>query len=279
MSLRNIASIAIALLLGIVAVVLIRGVLTSNKPSPVAGVGLTPVVVAALPIERGVALKPVMLKVVSYPNNAVPPGAFKTVAEVAGGASPRTALRSLAPNEPLMVEKLSGAGGKANLSVMMTPGMRAVSIRSDDVAGVAGFVLPGDRVDILLTRSIGAGPTSSTVTQVLAEDAQVVGVDQLNDTQADKPVVAKAVTVEVTPDQAQAISLAHAVGSISLALRQISDRDKLSHKITTVAELGGPGPRRVLDARPRARPRTTATVIQIRVTRGVDTTGYPIGSR
>src|SRR5258708_26852760 len=279
MSLRNIASIAIALLLGIVAVVLIRGVLTSNKPSPVAGVGLTPVVVAALPIERGVALKPVMLKVVSYPNNAVPPGAFKTVAEVAGGASPRTALGSLAPNEPMMVEKFSGAGGKANLSVMMTPGMRAVSIRSDDVAGVAGFVLPGDRVDILLTRWIGAGRTSSSVTEVLAEDAQVVGVDQLNDTQADKPVVAKAVTVEVTPDQAQAISLAHAVGSISLSLRQVSDRDKLVRKATTVAELGGPGPRRVADARPRARTGPTTTVIQIRVTRGVDTTGYPIGSR
>src|SRR5258708_1579645 len=280
MSLRNIASIAIALLLGIVAVLLIRGVMTSkNPPSPVSTAGLTPVVVAAVPIERGVTLKPVMLKVVNYPNNAVPPGAFKTVAEVAGSANARTVLRSLGPSEPLMAEKLSGSGGKANLSVMMTPGMRAVSIRSDDVAGVAGFVLPGDRVDILLTRSIGAGPTASTVTQVLAEDAQVVGVDQLNDTQADKPVVAKAVTVEVTPDQAQAISLAHAVGSISLALRQISDRDKLSHKITTVAELGGPGPRRVLDARPRARPRTTATVIQIRVTRGVDTTGYPIGSR
>ena len=287
MSLRSIASLAVALFLGLIAVVLVRNYVLSRgggQSAASSAANLTPVVVAALPIERGVVLKGPMLKVVSYPDNAVPQGAFKTVADVAGGANARTALRTMAPNEPVMAEKLSGSGGKANLSVTLTPGMRAVSIRSDDVAGVGGFVLPGDRVDILLTRTVagpGAAATATTITQVLAENAQVVGVDQSSDVQADKPVVAKAVTVEVTPDQAQAISLAHAVGTLSLSLRQISDHEALARKATTVAELGVPGVRAnvVRVAGPRARARTAATpaLMQVRVTRGVETTDYPVG--
>jgi pilus assembly protein CpaB len=283
MSLRSIASLAVALLLGLIAVLLVRSYVLSRGGHSAASstANLTPVVVAALPIERGVVLKAPMLKVVSYPNNAVPQGAFKTVAELAGGANARTALRSMAANEPVMAEKLSGSGGKANLSVTLAPGMRAVSIKSDDVLGVGGFVLPGDRVDILLTRSIGNGPAATTMTQVLAENAQVVGVDQSSDVQADKPVVAKAVTVEVTPDQAQAISLAHAVGTISLSLRQVSDHEALTRKTTTVAELGGPGARgdvvRVASHRAKARTAAAPALIPVHVTRGVVTTDYPVG--
>ena len=283
MSLRSIASLAVALLLGLIAVLLVRNYVLSRSggQSTTSAANLTPVVVAALPIERGVVLKAPLLKVVSYPNNAVPQGAFKTVAELAGGANARTALRAMAANEPVMAEKLSGSGGKANLSVTLAPGMRAVSIKSDDVLGVGGFVLPGDRVDILLTRAIGNGATATIITQVLAENAQVVGVDQSSDVQADKPVVAKAVTVEVTPEQAQAISLAHSVGTISLSLRQVSDHEALTRKATTVADLGGPGVRgdvvRVAAHRAKARTAAAPALMQVRVTRGVETTGYPVG--
>jgi pilus assembly protein CpaB len=281
MSLRSIASLAVALFLGLIAVFLVRSYVlsrTGGQAAASARANLTPVVVAALPIERGVVLKAPMLKVVSYPSTAVPQGAFKTVAELAG--NPRTALRAMAANEPVMAEKLSGSGGKANLSVTLAPGMRAVSIKSDEVLGVGGFVLPGDRVDILLTRSIEHGATATTITQVLAENAQVVGVDQSSDVQADKPVVAKAVTVEVTPDQAQAISLAHSVGTISLSLRQVSDHEALTRKATTVADLGGPGVHGnvVRVAGPRVKARTAApALIPVHVTRGVVTTDYPVG--
>src|SRR5206468_5788170 len=156
----------------------------------------------------GVTLEPPLLKVANYPLDSVPVGSFKTVAEVAGGpAGKRLALRSLALNEPVLANKVSGPGGKLNLSGVLTEGMRAVSFRSNDVAGVAGFVLPGDRVDILLTRSVGSGDQATTVTQVLAENIRVLGVDQSDNDEADKPVVARAVTVEVTPAQAQTISL------------------------------------------------------------------------
>src|ERR1051325_1482477 len=164
MSLRTLASFAVAILLGLVGVILIRGVLASHS-TQTAGVATAPVVVATVAIERGASLKPAMLKVVNYPKDAVPPGTFQTIAQVAG-PNARTAMRSMTANEPVLAAKLSGSGGKTNLSGTLTPGMRAVSVRADDVTGVGGFVLPGDRVDILLTRTVGAGEAATTVTQV-----------------------------------------------------------------------------------------------------------------
>jgi pilus assembly protein CpaB len=276
MSLRSIATFAIAIMLGLLAVVMVRNVLSAKTTKGAGGVSaaMTPVVVAALPIERGAGLKPAMLKVVNYPNTAVPAGAFKTVEEVAGAANARTAMRSMTANEPVLNDKLSGAGGKTNLSGTLTPGMRAVSVRSDEVNGVGGFVLPGDRVDILLTRSVGSGAAATTVTQVLAEDSLVLGIDQSSDQEANKPAVAKSVTVEVTPDQAQTISLAHSVGSISLSLRQISDKEALARKATTVADLGGFGRRAAATG---GKPKAKRLGSEVRVTRGVETIGYAVG--
>ena len=279
MTLRNIATLAIAIFLGLIAVLIVRMVLSANRPGQAmaAGANMTPVVVAALPIERGSSLKPAMLKIVNYPKDAVPVGAFQTIDQVAGSTNERTAVRSMTANEPVLTAKLSGAGGKTNLSGTLTPGMRAVSVRADDVTGVGGFVLPGDRVDILLTRAIGNGDSATTVTQVLAENSLVLGVDQSSDVEADKPVVAKAVTVEVTPDQAQTISLAHAVGSVSLSLRQVSDTTALIRKTTSVSDLGGLGVRRAGGGgKPRVKTMTGPAPMQVHVTRGVETTGYPV---
>ena len=273
MSLRTLASLAVAVLLGLIAVMLIRTVIAGRTPQTAAVAATAPVVVAALPIERGVTLKPAMLKVVNFPKEAVPTGAFQTVEEVAG-ANARTAMRSMTVNEPVLAVKLSGSGGKTNLSGTLTPGMRAVSVKSSDVSGVAGFVLPGDRVDILLTREIGVGEAKTMVTQVLAENSLVVGVDQTSDPETNKPVVAKAVTVEVTPDQAQALSLAQTIGQISLTLRQISDTAPLGRKATSTGDLAVYGIRR-LPAASGARPARPAGP-QVRVTRGIETTGYSV---
>jgi pilus assembly protein CpaB len=171
-------------------------------------------------------------------------------------------------NEPVLPGNITGPGGKLNLSAVVTPGMRAVSLRSNDVAGVGGFVLPGDRVDILLTRAVTAGNQASTntVTQVLAENVRVLGVDQSANDEADKPVVAKAVTIEVTPEQAQKISLGQQIGNVSMSLRRVADDGQLTVKSMTVADLG-PGPRRAAGAPPPA----------IRVIRGVNTSRFSLG--
>src|SRR2546430_2756632 len=144
MNIRTIATLAVAILLGLVAVLLVRAYLgAARKPTAqaIAAAATTPVVVAAVPVVRGVTLQPNLLKVVNYPADSVPEGSFHTVAELVGtGPTARLALRSLTPNEPILPSKVSGPGGKLNLSGTLTPGMRAVSLRSNDVAGVAGFV-------------------------------------------------------------------------------------------------------------------------------------------
>lgn len=273
MSLRTLASLAVAVLLGLIAVMLIRTVIAGRAPQTAATAATQAVVVASLPIERGTKLTPAMLKVVNYPKEAVPAGSFPTVDQLAG-PNARVAMRSMTANEPVLAAKLSGEGGKTNLSGTLSPGMRAVSVESSAVTGVGGFVLPGDRVDILVTREIGKGDAKTNVTQVLAENSLVLGVDQTSDQETNKPVVAKAVTVEVTPEQAQAVSLAQSIGSITLSLRQISDSAPLARKATTTSDLAVYGLRRTPAAGGPRRARPAAP--QVRVTRGIETTSYSV---
>jgi pilus assembly protein CpaB len=272
MSMRTIASFAIAIFLGLIAVMLVRGVVASNK-NGAGQAATTPVLAAVAPIDPGTPLKPEMLKVVNYPKDAVPTGSFQSLDQLfAKNAPQRTVQRSIPQNAPLLATELDGTGARTILSAVVRPGMRAVSLRSSDVAGVGGFVLPGDRVDILLTRTVEGG---KTVTQILAQNSLVLGVDQTSDQTADKPIVAKAVTVEVSPEQAQTISLAESVGQLSLALRQAKDDATVTKQMTTVADLGGlpaaPRPRRVIKA--------AAQGISVRVVRGVDATPYAVGSQ
>lgn len=275
MPIRTIVTLTVAVLLGLIAVLLVRSYLGAQRPNA-KGVeqASVPVVVAAQAIDRGKPIEAAQLKVVNYPVQAVPAGAFRNISDLAGAsADKRLALRTLAPNEPVLATRVSGPGGRLVLSATLGEGMRAVSMRANEVSGVAGFVLPGDRVDILLTRSVGQeNPT--TVTQVLAENVRVLAIDQSDNDEVDKPVVARAVTVEVTPNQAQMIALAQNVGQVSLSLRQISDQAPLSRRAITVAQLGffrAPAP-------PSAR-RATAVRLTghpVRVTRGVETAEYRV---
>lgn len=279
MNIRTLASLIVAILLGLVAVVMVRSYLGRAQPAGPGAVAAkgSNVVVANAPILRGAALQPGMLKVVSYPIESVPAGAFTDIAQLTGsGASARLAIRSLAAGEPILADRVSPPGGRANLSGTLVQGMRAISVRSNDVAGVGGFLLPEDRVDVLVTRSIGAS-NNETITQALAENVRVLGVDQSDD--ATKPVVTKAITVEVTPDEAQAISLAQSVGSITLSLRQYADVAPLQRRGMTVAELGSGRPTAVkaaLRAAP-AKPAAPAVVApQVHVVRGIEISAYPM---
>ncbi len=283
MPIRTIASFAVAIFLGLIAVLLVRGYLNGNSkaaaPSMAQGV---PVVVAAAPIPRGAPILPAMLKTVSYPSDGVPTDAYHTPTQLQGD---HVAMRSIAVNEPILPDRVSGAGSKAGMSGTLTPGMRAVSVRSNDVTGVAGFALPGDHVDVLLTRTIGSGDSAVTVTQVLAENVRVLGVDQADEVAADKPVVSKAVTVEVTPDQAQSIQLAQSVGTVALSLRQMADNAALAHRAMTSNDLGNFGSHPAVNAAaPLAggasskKHFATRGMTEIKVTRGVEMTGYSVVS-
>jgi pilus assembly protein CpaB len=287
MPIRTIATLAVAIMLGVFAVVLVRNYLGNNKAAQTAAApaATVPVVVASAPIARGAVLQPGVLKVTHVPADAAPAGAFQTVEQLAGAPSTpggpvvqRVALRSIAPNEPILPTKVSGPGGRATLSATLAEGMRAVSLRSNEIAGVAGFVLPGDHVDILLTRSIDNG----TVTQTLADNILVLGVDQNPSDESSAPQVARAVTIQVTPEQAYTIALGQTVGQISLALRSISDPGLPMKRAITVANLGFTAPKpaaskNTTTAKAAPMPPPPPPSETVRVTRGTDVTGYQLG--
>ncbi|RWH17110.1 MAG: Flp pilus assembly protein CpaB, partial [Mesorhizobium sp.] len=143
----------------------------------------------------------------------------------------------------------SGPNGRATLSNMLSPGMRAVTIRTDEIAGVGGFITPGDRVDVVLTRDAGEiqevsknaqGAAGSTVTsEIVVSDAKVLSVGQGADERKTEPQVANSVTLEVTNEGAQKVALARTVGSLSLSLRSAADASASGNGLTTISSFGG----------------------------------------
>jgi pilus assembly protein CpaB len=176
------------------------------------------IVVAGKPLRFGDELSSGALREMPWPDNALPAGAFGKIADLT--SSKRVVLMPIDTNEAVLASKITGPGQRATLSAMLSDGMKAVTIRVNDVEGVAGFVLPGDRVDILLTRT---GEKNNAVNDVVIQDVRVLAVDQLADQRADKPSVVKAVTIEVDPTEGQKVALAATVGTLSLLLRKAGD--------------------------------------------------------
>lgn len=200
------------------------------------------IVVAKKPLRFGTELTASALKEIPWPGNALPSGAFSKISDVLQGGR-RIVLAAIEPNEPVLALKITGPGQRATLSALVGPGMRAVTIRVNDVEGVGGFVMPGDRVDVVLTRQMDKGSASS---QVILQNARVLAVDQSADERAAKATVAKSVTLEVNTEEAQKVWLASSVGNLSLLLRKAGEtREQTTHQITlkdlSVSKLLGSG--------------------------------------
>jgi pilus assembly protein CpaB len=191
------------------------------------------IVVAAKPLRFGIPLMQQNLREVAWPDGAIPSGTFSSVADLLASGR-RIVLSSFEPNEPILAAKITGPGQKATLSAVIQDGMKAVTIRVNDVDGVAGFVLPGYRVDILMTRHADKAANS---TDVVLQNVRVLAVDQLADDASDKPTVVKAVTLEVDTVAAQRVSLAASVGSLSLALRKAGEATVEGTRRVTVIDL------------------------------------------
>lgn len=202
-------------------------------------VKLTGVVVARVPLHFGNTLAEENIRVVQWPAETMPEGAFTSIEDLLGGpdGENRVVLRGIEPGEPVLASKISGFGGRATLSSIIADDMRAVTIRVNDVNGVAGFVLPGDRVDVMLTRTPGR---DNGITDLLLQNVKVLGVDQQASEKNDDPVVARAVTLEVTPIQAQKLTLGQTVGQLSLSLRNTLNVDAAAARQVTLADLGMP---------------------------------------
>ncbi|MCW5692958.1 MAG: Flp pilus assembly protein CpaB [Pseudolabrys sp.] len=195
-------------------------------------------VVARKPLRYGTELSAAMLEEVPWPSDAVPAGGFTKIADVLKGGN-RIVLTAIEANEPLLALKITGPGQRATLSALVKPGMKAVTVRVNDVEGVGGFVLPGDHVDVVLTRTIDKGDAT---TEVVLQNRRVLAVDQTADERAAKATVAKSVTLEVDTVEAQKVWLASTVGNLSLLLRKAGETAQARTRKITLSDLSAPEP-------------------------------------
>lgn len=231
-------------------------------PATAASIATQPVVVAAADLQIGTALKKEDLQVIDFPQGAAPEGSFSQTADLVG----RGLIVPLVKNEPVLAAKLASKEAGAGLPPVIPEGMRAVSVRVNEVVGVAGYVLPGNRVDVVAT----ASPTESrsdTTSKVVLSNVQVLTAGtRMEQSQEDtQPTQVTVVTLLVNPEQAERLALASTEGKIQLALRNPLDQGAPETPgIKTAGLLGGktkaaaPAPRVARARKPESKPAEVA---------------------
>lgn len=188
-----------------------------KRNSPALTTDQQSVVVAAMEIPYGQKIEAQHIKLVTMDKKVAPPGTFDTTEAVVGKVSKIEQL----PGDILRQERVSGTAEGSTLAVLIGKNKRAITVRVDDVIGVAGFLLPGNRVDVLATKQTDSQRTVESKT--LLQDLKVLAVDQTAATDKSSPVVVRAVTLEIEPKQAEILVKARDEGKISLALRNPFD--------------------------------------------------------
>ena len=238
---RNWLIIAIAAVLGIAAVIIANSYLSGveEQQNKAAEEGrLVQIAVARAPMTYGTVLTTENIRMVSWPATSMPTGAFQSTKGLFNG-QPRVALRPIEVGEPILPGKITGPGGRASISNLIETDMRAVALRITDVAGVAGFILPGDYVDVLLTRTpVVSDGSAQQITDVIMPNVRVIAVDQNSNEAENKPNLGKTITVTVDQEGAQKLALAGQVGTLSMALRNPASQDQYSGMTVGVADLG-----------------------------------------
>ncbi len=233
----SILILVVAIVMGGIAAYLARSWMQGQIQSTVAST----IVVAAKPLNFGEEVKADDVTEVPWSASTLPEGAFSSSQALLKDGR-RVALTTIGRNEPILRSKVTGPGQRASLSTTLDNGMRAVTIRVDDVRGVAGFILPNDHVDVVLIRADSESARKQSYSELLLQNVKVLAIDQIASEQKESPTVAKAVTLEVTPLQAQKISLAIDVGHLSLVLRQPGEASTVSSGRVTEQDLGDSEP-------------------------------------
>ena len=180
------------------------------------------IAVANADIELGGRISPEMIRMADWPEGSVPAGAFSDAAKLEG----RVVLVSIQRGEPLTELRLAPVGTKGGLSAVVPEGKRAMTVRVNDVVGVAGFALPGTYVDVMVNTQDERGQRGDrdhSISKIVLERILVLAVAQEADRDSTKPKVVNAVTLEVTPKDAEMLDLARSVGTLSLVLRNQTD--------------------------------------------------------
>jgi len=244
-------ALVVAVFFGLIAAYGIYNFLSyQQKEADVLRAANQEIVVAAQDIAPGTtlndeAIKKGVIKTTPWPKSSIPAGAFSSPQQVVGKVN---RVKILA-NEPILESRLAGEG--AGLTVRLEAGKRALAVRVDEIIGVSGFIVPDDRVDIILTTTpVGAG-ADMKISKIVLQNKRVLSVAQNTEQKDGKPQLARSITLEVTPEEAEKMSLASSEGQIVLALRGLGDdketttigsnkRDLLSLAAVTRKVSGGP---------------------------------------
>jgi pilus assembly protein CpaB len=249
----NLIILLVALAMGGIAALMARSWIAQHTTVQAAASTST-IVVAAAPLAFGTVLADDNLSEIAWAEPKLPEGAFAKKIDLLKDGR-RIVLTAMEKSEMILRPKVTAPGQRASLSTLLEEGQRAVTVRVDDIRGVAGFILPGDRVDVVLLRtetSQGNQPENSA--DVLLEYVKVLAIDQLLNERADQPTVAtvaKAVTLQVSPEQAQKLLLAGNVGKLSLVLRQPAEGKLAEGRRITDNDLGPGFARREAKAPPQ----------------------------
>ena len=241
--------LVVAIIMGGIAAFLARNWLISRTQATAT---TATVVAASKQLPFGTVLAEDNVEEMPWAAKVLPEGSFATKRDLLKDGR-RATLATIHQNEPILSAKITGPGQRASLSTLLDEDKRAITIRVDDVRGVAGFIFPNDRVDVVLIRN-ASNSSGERQSDLLLQDIKVIAVDQIASQQKDQPLVAKAVTLEVTPFQAQKISLATNVGSLSLILRKAGDSAMVQDRRVTEADLGEAEARPVPQAPTKAQP-------------------------
>ena len=294
---QSLIALSVAILFGLFAVYLANTFLLASSRSRDAG-GTTRVAVARVPLEYGVPVTADKIRFAEFPNSSIPKGSFSSLGEILPNGQRRIALTTIAVNEPILASKVTGAGQNASIAALLPDGMRAASVRINDVSGVAGFIQPNDSVDVLITRSV-ADQSGQQITDVLLQNTRVIAIGQDAKGESGQPQVAKTATLQVDPLGAQKLALAQEIGSLSLVLRKPGDdQDSAAAETISLTDLRSgvirmsreqqPQPAAVVRRAPRPAPRRAAaappppppapTTSNVEVVRGTQGNNYDVGN-
>lgn len=212
---RALIMLLLSVLAGVAAVLLAARWLGEQAAS-----ASTRVVVATRDLDLGQPLQANMLQEIAWPAGSEPVGAFSDAKTLEG----RVVRVSVFKGEPVLEPKLAPVGTKGGLDAVIKEGHRAITVKVNEVVGVAGFLVPGSYVDLLVNiREDRSGGATGTISKIVLERILVLAVAQEANRDETKPKVVNAVTLEVTPEQAEKIDLARNIGTLSLVLRNQVD--------------------------------------------------------
>jgi pilus assembly protein CpaB len=241
------AAVAVAALLSIFVYHEFTQQMAAVRPAPVQG----HLVVALRALQIGTRLDASNLRLIDWPSSEVVPGTFSRIEDCAN----RALITPVGENEPILENRLAPQQAGAGLPAIIPEGMRALTVAVNDVIGVAGFVIPGTMVDVLVTGNLSGGSGGNSITRTILENVRVMAAgQQIQQDRDGKPVTVPVITLLVTPDDATRLTMASTEGKIQLALRNTIDA-----KVTDPAPVlqstlfGGapaPPPKRVSPGKP-----------------------------